>query len=378
MSFATLRRRPFRGYDRERRRVQKKIPLNAAQRRARRRPPSLTRGGAGRLFRADDVHLPGRAAPGAGDPLAGVVRRQEAAPRDGSGAGPRAHPASRQGSRLSPGPRGKGDTRLALGGAPGAVAARPLDRRRPHGGCRGGLRPGAPAFRDEGRRGRDMPGLSHPLADRGHGRLRGADPGPRDRCLRGVPRVVRCEPVDGGDHGGPEDASGLPDGDALARERPRPLPGRHLDAQPSPAWADRSFAFRATEGLQGRERGPSALNLRRDIVRIIIGIVINAIALLATQIVPGISFHGDLLTLIVAGAILGLFNLIVRPIALLLSLPVLILSLGLFYFILNGILLWIASYFIPGYHVSGIIAGILGSLVMTIVNWILHGLFAAK
>jgi putative membrane protein len=113
-------------------------------------------------------------------------------------------------------------------------------------------------------------------------------------------------------------------------------------------------------------------------VRIIIGIVINAIALLATQIVPGISFHGDLLTLIVAGAILGLFNLIVRPIALLLSLPVLILSLGLFYFILNGILLWIASYFIPGYHVSGIIAGILGSLVMTIVNWILHGLFAAK
>jgi putative membrane protein len=113
-------------------------------------------------------------------------------------------------------------------------------------------------------------------------------------------------------------------------------------------------------------------------MRIIIGIVINAIALLATQIVPGISFHGDLLTLIVAGAILGLFNLIVRPIALLLSLPVLILSLGLFYFILNGILLWIASYFIPGYHVSGIIAGILGSLVMTIVNWILHGLFAAK
>jgi len=103
----------------------------------------------------------------------------------------------------------------------------------------------------------------------------------------------------------------------------------------------------------------------------------NAAALLATTIVPGISFDGNWLTLLAAGALLGLFNLIVRPIALLLSLPALILTLGLFYFILNGLLLWGASFLLPGYRVSGLIAAILGSLVMTVVNWALHALFGS-
>ncbi len=66
----------------------------------------------------------------------------------------------------------------------------------------------------------------------------------------------------------------------------------------------------------------------------------------------------------------GLFNLIVRPIALFLSLPALILTLGLFYFVLNGLLLWGASAVVPGYHVSGLIAGILGSLVVSVVSWV--------
>ena len=71
-------------------------------------------------------------------------------------------------------------------------------------------------------------------------------------------------------------------------------------------------------------------------MRILIALVGNALALLATTIVPGILFKGDLLTLLVAGAIFGLFNLIVRPLAMLVSLPLLILTLGLFYFILNA------------------------------------------
>ena len=90
--------------------------------------------------------------------------------------------------------------------------------------------------------------------------------------------------------------------------------------------------------------------------------------------VPGIVFRGSLVTLIVAGAIWGLFNLIVRPIAMILSIPLLILTLGLFYFVLNGILLWLASFFLPGYHVDGILSGSLGALVMTVVNWAVHAL----
>jgi putative membrane protein len=113
-------------------------------------------------------------------------------------------------------------------------------------------------------------------------------------------------------------------------------------------------------------------------MRLLARIVANAVALWVTALVPGppwISFKGSVVTLLLAGAIFGLFNAIVRPIALFLSIPALILTLGLFYFVLNGILLWVASWFIPGYTVNGILAGMLGSLVIAIVNWALHAVF---
>lgn len=110
-------------------------------------------------------------------------------------------------------------------------------------------------------------------------------------------------------------------------------------------------------------------------MRVLGAIVGNALALLATTIVPGISFSGNLLRLLLGGAIFGLFNLVVRPVALFLSLPAMVLTLGLFYFVMNGILLWLAGKLIPGYDVRDIWAGILGSLVVAVVNWALHVLF---
>jgi putative membrane protein len=109
---------------------------------------------------------------------------------------------------------------------------------------------------------------------------------------------------------------------------------------------------------------------------ILVWILVNAVALLATTIVPGITFTGNWVNLIVAGILFGLFNLIVRPIAMFLSIPALILTLGLFYFVMNGLLLWAASFFLPGYNVSGLIAGILGSLVIGVVNWLFGIVFA--
>src|SRR6186713_3202176 len=107
---------------------------------------------------------------------------------------------------------------------------------------------------------------------------------------------------------------------------------------------------------------------------IIVRVLVNTVALYATTFVPGITWKGDLIRLVIAGAILGLFNLIVRPLAMLLSLPLLVVTLGLFYFILNGILLWLAQFVLPGYAVSGLVAGILGALVMTVVNWVIHAI----
>jgi putative membrane protein len=107
-------------------------------------------------------------------------------------------------------------------------------------------------------------------------------------------------------------------------------------------------------------------------MRLVVGLVANMVALFATQVVPGITFRGDFVQLAVAGVLLGLFNLIVRPLAMLISLPLLVLTLGLFYFVLNGALLWVAGQFLPGYDVRGLMSGILGALVLGIVNWAVH------
>jgi putative membrane protein len=110
-------------------------------------------------------------------------------------------------------------------------------------------------------------------------------------------------------------------------------------------------------------------------MRILGAIILNALALLATTIVPGITFTGNWPQLLLAGALFGLFNLIVRPIVVFLSIPALILTLGLFYFIMNGLLLWVVSWILPGYDVSGLLAGILGSLVISVVNWAVDTVF---
>jgi putative membrane protein len=114
-------------------------------------------------------------------------------------------------------------------------------------------------------------------------------------------------------------------------------------------------------------------------MRLLLAIAFNAVALYATAlVVPGIRFTGDWVNLLLAGAIFGVFNLVVRPVALLLSLPLLVVTLGLFYFVLNGLLLWVASFVLPGYTVDGLRAAILGGLVFALVNWALHALFAPR
>jgi len=114
-------------------------------------------------------------------------------------------------------------------------------------------------------------------------------------------------------------------------------------------------------------------------MRIVLTILGNALALLATAyFVPGIRFTGSIVQLLIAGLIFGLLNLLVRPIAMVLSLPFMVLTLGLFYFVLNGLLLWGFSKFMPGYDVSGLWAGILGSLVIMVVNWVVHLLLPGK
>jgi putative membrane protein len=107
-------------------------------------------------------------------------------------------------------------------------------------------------------------------------------------------------------------------------------------------------------------------------MNVLLFVVGNALALLATAyFVPGIRFSGSWLQLLLAGGLFGLLNMVIRPIVMLLSLPALVLTLGLFYFVLNGLLLWGFSKLLPGYDVAGFVPGLLGSLVIWIVNLLL-------
>ena len=114
---------------------------------------------------------------------------------------------------------------------------------------------------------------------------------------------------------------------------------------------------------------------------IVIRVVLNAVAVwIATLIVPGVDVETDstgkkILTLVVVGAILGLINATIKPIVQLLSLPLTILSFGIFALVINGLLFWLVSAISSAlgapFHVDGFWAGFWGALVVSIVSWIL-------
>ena len=116
-------------------------------------------------------------------------------------------------------------------------------------------------------------------------------------------------------------------------------------------------------------------------VGIVIRVVLNAVAVwIATLIVPGVDVTTDstgkkILTLVVVGAILGLINATIKPIVQLLSLPLTILTLGVFALVVNGLLFWLVSAISSGlgapFHVDGFWAGFWGALVVSVVSFLL-------
>ncbi len=109
---------------------------------------------------------------------------------------------------------------------------------------------------------------------------------------------------------------------------------------------------------------------------LLLRLLINAGALwAATTLVPGISFTGDTGRFLLVALIFGLLNALVRPILLLLSLPLLILTLGLFTFVLNALILMMLSGLSEtlglGFHVAGFFPAFVGALIVTVVSFVL-------
>jgi len=106
-------------------------------------------------------------------------------------------------------------------------------------------------------------------------------------------------------------------------------------------------------------------------MRFILQIITNGLAIfLAAYLVPGFAFEGDILTLAIAGLILGLINAFVKPILKLVSFPLLILSLGLFSLVINMALLWLLEYFVTELTITGLWSYFWGSLIISLVNLI--------
>lgn len=106
--------------------------------------------------------------------------------------------------------------------------------------------------------------------------------------------------------------------------------------------------------------------------------LINAIALVAVAwLLPGIRVEG-FVTALVAALILGLVNTVIRPILVLLTLPVTLLTLGLFIFVINGLLFWLVGSFIRGFEVQGLLWGIVGAIVYSLISWALSALLLRR
>ncbi len=106
--------------------------------------------------------------------------------------------------------------------------------------------------------------------------------------------------------------------------------------------------------------------------------VIAAMGLwLATYVVDGISINAPL-TLLLAGALLGVVNAIVRPIAVVLTFPITIVTIGLFLLVINAAMLGLVAWLLPGFVVSGFRAALLGSIVVSVTGWIGSWLIGPK
>ena len=110
---------------------------------------------------------------------------------------------------------------------------------------------------------------------------------------------------------------------------------------------------------------------------LLIRLIINAIALyVATRFVPGLTFDGQWTTIALVAFIFGLVNALVRPLLEVLTCQLVILTLGLFTFIINALMLlltgWIADQFGLGFHVGGFVPALIGALVVSLVSFVLN------
>ena len=109
-------------------------------------------------------------------------------------------------------------------------------------------------------------------------------------------------------------------------------------------------------------------------MRLLIAWLLHTLALIAVAyLLPGVSV-ASFGSALIAALVLGLVNTVIRPLLILLTLPVTILTLGLFIFVINGLLFWLVGSFIQGFVVAGFWWGVFGAIVYSLISWLLTAL----
>lgn len=136
----------------------------------------------------------------------------------------------------------------------------------------------------------------------------------------------------------------------------------------------RSDARPAEVVLPSTVRKQSTTTPKETAMTVLLTWIINALALLIiTYLVPSIHIRSFGTALVVA-LVLGLINALLRPVLLILTLPVTVLTLGLFILVVNALCFWLAAALLKGFEVSGFWSAFFGSILYSIVSWLLSAL----
>ncbi|WP_028312257.1 phage holin family protein [Derxia gummosa] len=113
-------------------------------------------------------------------------------------------------------------------------------------------------------------------------------------------------------------------------------------------------------------------------MRLLLVWLLNAIALLGVAYVMPSVHVASFGSALIAAAVLGVVNLLIRPVLVLVTLPITVLTLGFFYLVVNGLLFWFVGSILEGFSVGGFWAGVLGGLLYGLISWLLSFLVPAR
>lgn len=109
-------------------------------------------------------------------------------------------------------------------------------------------------------------------------------------------------------------------------------------------------------------------------VNLLLRWVLSSVALIAVAYVYSGVTVASFSAALLAAAVIGLLNTLVKPVLFVLTLPITVLTLGVFYFVLNALLFWASASLLEGFQVQGFTAALLGSLIFSIIQMALHAL----